>query len=254
MKKIFLLFCFLLPTFSFANISVSPFYLEFDADSNKRMGQVRFTNNSTEEKTYNIKITNFQQDNMGKYSPVDENTEGILLAEDYLEWSPHRVTLKPNESQVIRVQRRGMATVADGEYVSHLLIQEQAKNIEKNYESENDGSLVINLQALYEVSIPVMIENGDLECNAKIKKIKLDKNSKSPKLSVVVEREGDRSFYGTLVVKQGKEEIGRINKFRIFTTTETRNIDVPLTQVPNGEVSVVLMDEKKNEVLETKLI
>ncbi len=254
MKKVFLLLCFLSPNLAFSNISVAPFYLEFDAESSKRMGQVRFTNNATVEKTYNIKLTNFQQDHTGKYSPADKNTENILLADEYLEWSPHQVTLKPNESQVVRVQRRGMATVPDGEYVSHLLIQEQPSKIDTDYTSENDGSLIINLEALYEVSIPVMIINGDVQYSAKIKSAVLDKDSKSPKVSVIVEREGNRSFYGTLIVKQGKEEIGRVNKFRIFTTTDTRDIDVPLSKLPNGQISVVLMDEKTNEVLETKLI
>lgn len=254
MKKAFLLLSFLVPSMAFANISVAPFYLEFDADSSKRMGQVRFTNNATVEKTYNIKLTNFQQDHTGKYSPVDKDTDNILLADEFLEWSPHHVTLKPNESQVVRVQRRGMATVPDGEYVSHLLIQEQPSKIYGEYEAENDGSLIINLEALYEVSIPVMIINGDLQSSAKIKNVKIDKNSKYPKASVVVERDGNRSFYGTLIVKQGKEEIGRVNKFRIFTTTETRDIDIPLNKVPDSETSIILMDEKTNEVLETKLI
>lgn len=252
MKKIFLLFGLLLPSFAFANISVAPFFLEFYTDSNKRTGQVRFTNNSTVEKTYNIKMTNFQQDNNGKYSPADENTENILLAEKYLEWSPHQVTLQPNESQVIRVQRRGMATAPDGEYVSHLLIQEQPSKVDNDYETENDGSLVINLEALYEVSIPVMIVNGDVHAEAKIKEAKLDKNSAAPKLSVVVERDGNRSFYGTLVVQQDEKELGRVNKFRIFTTTETRDIDVPLSEVPSGSISVVLMDGKTNEILESR--
>lgn len=147
-----------------------------------------------------------------------------------------------------------MATAPDGEYVSHLLIQEQPSKIDNDYETENDGSLIINLEALYEVSIPVMIVNGDIHADAKIKEAKLDKNSAAPKLSVVVEREGNRSFYGTLVVQQGKEELGRVNKFRIFTTTETRNIDVPLSEVPSGSISVVLMDGKtgKGETVATK--
>lgn len=254
MKKVFMLCALLFPSVTFANISVSPFYLEFYTDSSKRIGQVRFTNNANVEKTYVIKLTNFQQDHTGKYSPADKNTKNILLADEYLEWSPHQVTLKPNQSQVIRVQRRGMATVPDGEYVSHLLIQEQPGKIYGDFESQNDGSLIINLQALYEVSIPVMIINGDLTATAKIKSAKLDKNSKEPKVSVVIERDGDKSFYGTLIVKQGKEELGRVNKFRIFTTTETRDIDVPLTEKPKGDISIVLMDEKTNEVLETKSI
>lgn len=147
-----------------------------------------------------------------------------------------------------------MATAPDGEYVSHLLIQEQPSKIDNDYETENDGSLIINLEALYEVSIPVMIVNGDIYADAKIKEAKLDKNSAAPKLSVVVEREGNRSFYGTLVVQQGKEELGRVNKFRILTTTETRNIDVPLSEVPSGSISVVLMAGKtgKGETVATK--
>lgn len=249
MRRLLFLSFLLLPNIGWANISVSPFYLEFDASSADRSGQVRFTNNSNTERTYNIKMVNFAQNSDGSYGPIEKDSDG-KFADYYLEWSPHQVILKPMESQVIRVQRRGMATAPAGEYVSHLMIQEQPSKVYGEYAEKSDN-LVINLEALYGVTIPVMIVNGDLSASAKIKSADIEEKSGKPVAVIDVEREGDKSFYGTLVAKESDNEIGRVNKFRIFTTTDTRRIEVPLSKTPKDSLEIVLLDEKTDEVLDT---
>lgn len=250
MRKLFFALFILVPSIVQANISVSPFYLEFDANSANRSGQVRFTNNSNTERTYNIKMVNYKQNQDGSYSPVDKDS-GEKFADYYLEWSPHQVTLKPTESQVIRVQRRGMATADSGEYVSHLMIQEQPSKVYGNYEEKTDN-LVINLEALYGVSIPVMIENGDLTASAEIEDTEVIEKSGKPVAVVTVKRKGNRSFYGSLIAKAGKKELGKVNKFRIFTTTPVRRLEIPLESQPKDSIEIVLLDEKTDEVLDSK--
>lgn len=251
-----LIFCcaLLMPVAAFGNISLTPFFIELDAASRDRTGQVRFTNTSNEVKTYNIKMVNFKQEEDGSYTSIEEPIIANPFAEPYLEWSPHQVTLQPNQSQVVRIQRRPMATASDAEYVSHLLIQEQeSDSLPTDTANKSDG-INIQLTALYGVSIPVMIENGNLTTTASIDSVKIQDDGHGLIARVRVGRGGTRSFYGRLVVRDGSKEYGRIEKFRIFMTTPSRVIDVPLSSYPPRGAEVVLIDEKTNETLETQRI
>lgn len=251
----FIIGCVLLvPTAALANISLTPFFVELDAASRDRTAQVRFTNTSNDIKTYNIKMVNFKQESDGSYTPLDEPIMANPFAEPYLEWSPHQVTLNPNQSQVVRIQRRPMATASDAEYVSHLLIQEQESDFALPDPAETSDGINIQLTALYGVSIPVMIENGNLSATANIEKVQVLDPGHGLVARVTVGRGGTRSFYGRLVVRDGNKEYGRIEKFRIFMTTPSRVIDVPLSSYPPRGAEVVLIDEKTNETLETKRI
>lgn len=255
MKK-FLLFLFM--AFAYmpvrANIAVSPFYLEFDADTSNRSDHARFTNTSDKETTYNIKIINYKQDKNGSYSFIDEPIESNPFASPYLDYSPRQVTLKPMESQVVRVQRKGMATADKGEYVSHLLIQEVPPDIQPVKSDNNSKNISINLRAIYGVSIPIMITKGDVSATGRIKSIKIESSKGQYFAKVTVERFGTRSFNGTIVVKDGKTEIGRVNNFRIFMSTPERVLHIPLGQQKPRDVRVILISGRDNETLETKNI
>lgn len=241
-----------IPVVSYGNISLSPFFLEFTDSAKSKSGQLRFTNTSNQQRTYDIKFVNFKQERDGSYTPIDQAIPGNPFADKFLDYSPRQVTLKPMESQVVRVQRRGMATATDGEYVSHLLIQERTSNLYGAYAEEKSG-LDIQLEALYGVSIPVMIEKGRLSSDAKIQSAKIIKSPTGDATAEVpVTNLGNRSFYGSVVIKEDGKEIGSIQKFRIFMTAPTRVLKVPLNSNPKKKISVTLIDETKNETLEVK--
>ncbi len=254
LRKILLAISLLSGAAAYGNISLSPYYLEL-GDTAGRTGQVRFTNNSQSEKTYNITMVNFKQSSDGRYSEISEPIAGNPFAGPYLEWSPHQATLQPGQSQVVRVRRRGMAAAPAGEYVSHMLIRELPGPSDVYGTSDGKkGGLVINLKPLYGVSIPVMIVHGELNSSAQIDNARVIKRDGRPVAVVTISRAGSRSFFGSVVVKDGRREIGKISNFRIFMTTPSRVLDIPLTQMPAGDASVTLIDESTNETLETKSI
>lgn len=235
-----------------ANISLSPYFLEL-SDMDSRTGQVRFTNTSQSTKSYNIGMVNFQQNKDGTYTNINKAMPGNPFADPYLEWAPHQATLAPGQSQIVRVRRRGMAAAPDGEYVSHMLIRELPDDADLygTYADKSQG-LSINLRPLYGVSIPVMIEHGHLASDARLGDVRAFKRGGQPIASVTVSRSGNRSFYGTVVVSDGRRELGRLAKFRIFMTTPVRVLEIPLTQMPGRDATVTLIDENNDETLETK--
>lgn len=235
------------------NLSVSPFYLEFDALSQKRADIVRLTNSSNEEKTYRIKLVHFIQNKDGSYAEVDAPHPDSLFAAPHLDFAPRETTLAAGQSQTIRIQRRPMPTAPDGEYVAHLLIQEQSGAFPKQAGAPEKG-LTIDIRAVYGITIPIIITKGNLSQTATIKSVKLTRLQDQPIAEVSIARKGTRSFFGTIIVSQGKKEIGRVNNFRIFLSSPERTLKVPLTQEPSGKIGIILQDERKHEILSEKYL
>ncbi len=233
------------------NLSVSPFYVEFDASSPRRSDVVRLTNTGAEEKTYRIGLVNFIQNADGSYAEASAPQPDSPFAAPHLDFSPREATLKAGQSQTIRVQRRPMPTAPDGEYVSHLLIQEQPKAFPKPDDTPQDG-ITIDLRALYGVTIPVIITKGKPAYAATLKSARLTRLQDKDIAEVSVARLGERSFLGTLIVRRGKEEIGRVNAFRIFPSTPVRTLRIPLSQKPSGKITIILEDERTHEIMAEK--
>lgn len=241
MKRVItFIFLTFFPGMAFCNISLYPFYLSFDADSSKRSAQMRFTNTSTEKKSYVVELVNYVQQKDGSYKPVAVKSGG-LFADKYLDYSPHSVTLDPGKSQVVRLKRKGMAAASDGEYVSHLMVRELEGK--KAKPTKKASGISVDIKPLYGITIPVIIDKGNLNSAGAIESHKTLGNVQE----VVVTRTGDRSFFGTVIVKEHGKEIGKVSKFRIFTDTPERVLKVPLNRTPSGSVSITLIDEDADE-------
>lgn len=250
MKKQFLI-CLLImslyPCLVEANLAVSSFYVWFDAHSPKRAEVVRVTNNSNTQKSYRIKLVNFKQNADGSYSDIEKTLSGNPFAEPYISFSPHETTLAPGQTQTVRLVRKPMAAAAEGEYVSHLLIRELPEKTASK-QQVGGGELKIDIKALYGVTIPVIIDKGNLNSSAAISSVSAGNNF----VSVTVKRNGNRSFWGNLIVKNGTKEIGRINGFKIFMTTPERRIKIPLSEKIVSGGQVVLEDARTNETISSK--
>lgn len=250
MKKCFLICFLIIGLYSYpaeANLAVSSFYVWFDAQSPKRAESVRVTNNSNTSKSYRIKLINLKQNADGSYSDIEKPLPDNPFAEPYISFSPHETTLAPGQTQTVRLVRKPMAAAADGEYVSHLLIRELPEKTAVVPQS-GGGELKINIKALYGVTIPVIIDKGDLYSSADITSVFADNKF----VSVTVKRNGNRSFWGNLIVKNGTKEIGRVNGFKIFMTTPERRIKIPLSEKIVSGGQVVLEDARTNETVSSK--
>lgn len=254
MKKLLMVFVmglFLIKG-ALADMSITPFYVLFDADNKKRTDIVRFTNTSVNQKRYRIKLINYKQLEDGRYEEITEPVSGNPFASPYLNYAPHEATLDGRQSQTIRIQRKAMPVAPDGEYVSHLLIQEMPDN-SKPKDTAKSNELKIDIKALYGITIPIIIDKGDLSSTGSIKQAKMIAGN-HPEVAVLVGRSGTESFWGTLVVTQKDKEIGRINGFKIFLTTPQRLVKVPLSEKPNGKIKVTLRDARTDEIIAEKVL
>ncbi|MBO5284532.1 MAG: hypothetical protein J6B00_01505 [Alphaproteobacteria bacterium] len=253
MIKKMLLILLLLIKPAMANISVFPYSVEFDALSNKRVKSVRIINTSEHTQTYRVSVVNFLQDKNGKLTEVKDDNG--TFAQKYLNWSPRQFTLKPNEIQTINVARRSMATAPDGEFVSHLKIAEVSLGKPKSAQNTNaDGTLSMQIKALFAVTIPVTVTKGEnLLAKTEIGKVNYANNNL---LQVELKRLGNKSSRVNLAVMDAKgKEIGRLNNVKVYLSTPTLNIKVPLKTKERIKNLVLRLEDAgtKEEILKQSI-
>lgn len=252
MKKLGLfLLAMMITRIAWADISISPFYVAFEADSPKRTEVVRFTNTGDQTKRYRINMVNYRQNADGSYIEIKEPLPGNPFAAPYLNWAPHETTLKAGQSQTIRIQRKAMAAAQDGEYVSHLMVQEMPDNT-PTPKTTNENELKIDIQALYGVTIPVIIDKGPLTDTGSLSHVQIKQTDMGPQAVITIKRKGSKSFWADVIVMDGSNEIGRLNSIKIFLSTPERTVIVPLSKTPSKSARVILKDARTNEAVDQK--
>ncbi len=245
--KIYLLFSVLMmPTLAFANISVFPYSIDFEANSKKRVQSVRIINTSQETQTYRVSMVNFVQDANGKLTETKDPSP--FYANKYLTWSPRQFTLKPNEVQTINIARRSLAQAPDGEFVSHLKISEVLLGAPKLKSKDGGQSNTISMQlrALFAITIPVTITKGDnLFSKTEVVSYKLLPNNQ---LNLVLKRLGNKSSrFNVVVADQKDKDIGRVNGLKIYMSTDTLSVNVPLDKNVQIKNAVLKLEDAKTK-------
>ncbi len=248
-KKLLILSSILLYAFRVeANISIYPYSVDFEAKGRKRVQTVRVINTSDKPQVYRVSLVNYVQGSDGKLTEVQG--EDGPFARKYLVFSPRQFRLNPKEAQTINVSRRGLNELKDGEYVSHLKVQEvKLGEPEKNPNAE-ENTVSISLTPLFAVTIPVTIEKGDnLVSKTEIvstKKIGADT------ISVTLKRLGNISSRVNIVLEDEKgKEVGRLNSVKIYTTADQNTVQVKA----EGKPTTIKLENAKTkaEILKQKL-
>lgn len=252
MKKILIAAIMLFSVSTHANIAITTTSIDFDANDANRNRQITFTNISDEEQTYSIKLINYKQMRDGSFEIVEQAPKGYNFANAYLILSPNRVTLKPGEAQIIRIQRKPMATVPNGEYTAHLIISETQHNAPAE-QADNSKSLQFNVRALYSVSVPVIIRKGDYRNICKVIECKATEKDGQQYLTLLLSRMGDFSALVSLKAYNANgEQIGLINNVRIHHYNNFREIMMPISVYKKDEkITIEMTDTYTNEIIHT---
>jgi hypothetical protein len=170
----------------------------------------------------------------GDFQPADKEAEGEHFADSMLVHSPRQVVLAPGAAQLVRVLVRKPADLASGEYRSHLIFDRIASPTAANSVSKDAalpaGEVGIQLTALVGVSIPVIVRHGETSATVRISDMALLAGATSddgPMLSLALERSGNRSVYGDLVVsftpEGGKEAVvGKASGVAVYAPNPLR--------------------------------
>ena len=206
---------------------VTPHRVVFE--KNQKVSEVIIANRGDTTKRYRISVVNKAMLKNGKLEVSDAPAEGEFFAKDHIRYSPRQITLGPKESQKVRIMSRLKNGAADGEYRSHLLMQELPDADEaKAAGSTSDDGLSINVQAIFGLSIPIILRKGDLSAEVELSTPKIEKEGENTFLYVDVNRKGTKSVLGTVNVFADSQKVGILKGIAVYLSTPTRVVSIKL--------------------------
>lgn len=226
---------------AWADLMLNPVRIVFE--NNQRAAQLDLINNGAETATFRISLVNRRMSETGEFSVIDSPAPGEQFANELLRYSPRQVVLAPGAGQAVRIMLRKPASLAPGEYRSHLIFEkvpeaQGATSIEMQGGSAGD-EFAIKLTALVGASIPVIVRHGETAATVTLSQLALQSPStdQAPVLALQMERSGNRSVYGDLAVSftpQGGAEqvIGKAGGIAVYTPNRLRRAKLALQPPP----------------------
>jgi len=225
---------------SVGDLLIAPTRLVFEG--NTRTTTLTLLNIGKDTATYRISFIHLRMTDIGELLPIDKPEAGEMFADDIVRFTPRQVVLEPRVAQVVRLQLRLPANLANGEYRSHLLFR--AIPVVEPATADDTApatGIGIKITPIYGLSIPVIVRHGTKPATVAVTDLQLIPGEKAVDpmvLSLKLNREGDQSCYGNITVTftpaGGKEEIvGRINGVAVYTPNTSRLVQIVLTP-PEG--------------------
>ncbi|MCD6034952.1 MAG: hypothetical protein K0R63_693 [Rickettsiales bacterium] len=207
-------------------LMVAPTRLVFEGRT--RTQEVTLVNRGDKEATYRLSLKHMRMHENGSFEEITAPANGEQFADTLLRFAPRQITLKAGESQIVRVMVTKPADLKAGEYRSHLYFQTvPPENTGNDAESLATGEekLSVKLTPIFGVSIPVIVEQGELSATTTIDSLKASAKT----LDATLTRTGNRSVYGDFKVFDGEKVIGEVRGVSLLYPYTKRTIRIPLT-------------------------
>ncbi len=175
-------------------------------EGGERSATVHVGNNGDAPITLRISVVNKRMLESGQIVDVDEPAPSERFAKDLIRFSPRRMAMAPKQGQTVRLLLRRPAggELPEGEYRSHLVFRSVPAPPPANpAEQEEETDISITAQAIIEISIPVIYRVGKPQAAVKFGTSDVRVGSEpgaTPSLTLLLEREGERSVYGDITV------------------------------------------------------
>jgi P pilus assembly chaperone PapD len=206
----------------------------------RRGTEIVLNNIGDEPATYRISVEFRRMTPEGSLVDVTDPSADEKAAEDMIIYAPRRVTLVPHQPQSIRIAARPPQGVPDGEYRIHLLFRAipPARPVAPA-DGEPVKGLHLQLIPIYGVTIPVIVRLGNLQVQAAISNVHLDKMDGKPEIALDLSRSGTRSTFGDVrVFKPGvKDPIALQKAVALYTEIGERHMEIPVDPAFKGDIA-----------------
>lgn len=191
------------PASAAGDLLVAPTRLVLDGS---RGTEVVLNNIGAEPATYRISLEIKRMTAAGGLEEIAEADANAAerAALGMIAFSPRRVTLPPNQPQVIRVGVRVPEGTPPGEYRAHMLFRAVPDAVPataaKQRGTGTGAGVSIALTPIYGITIPVIVRVGDLAATAEIGAARVAETADGPAFEFDLTRSGTRSVYGDIEV------------------------------------------------------
>lgn len=213
------------------NLLIAPVRVVFD--NQKLKEDLNLTNVGNDTAVYLVSFVNYKMLPNGSFQ-ILEKGDSLTSADKYLRVFPRRVKLGPNESQALRLQCRKPEGMNAGEYRSHLFFRAEKGEtpLGMGKQKVDSTKMSISITAIFGISIPVIIRNGNLSVENSLSDVKLKALTDSTSmLSFKINRTGNRSSYGNITVdllndNGQRHEVGIANGVGVYPEITSRDMNL----------------------------
>ncbi|MDM8161062.1 hypothetical protein QUH73_14650 [Labilibaculum sp. K2S] len=216
------------------NLLITPRRVVFEGK--KRMQELNLANTGKDTATYNISFKQIRMTEGGEFVEITQPDMGQNFASDNLRFFPRRVTLAPNEAQLVKMQLTKINQLQSGEYRSHIYFRSvpQKKPLGEKEDRSKAKGLSVSLTPVFGITIPVIIRRGESTAQVSLSNLELIRDEDQTfKLKLKFDRTGNMSVYGDIRVDyispEGKlSQIGLVKGFAVYSPTLARTFSMKL--------------------------
>ena len=244
-----------------AQLSVSPKRVIFE--NRERSHELVLINTGDTTKKYRIHFKQLKMTQKGGYETIaDQGAEDDLFASKAVRFSPRQVTLRPGQTQTVRLLVRKPKGFVDGEYRSHLTFSEIPDDSDEFgvERAEQPEGFAFQMRPLLGMSMPIILRQGKLSQGVEIKNVSA--NDKT--LNLELHRQGQASVYGKINVvfqpinNSPAVEVGEIKGVSVLTPLDWREVAIPLTdELKNlgaGELQLTYSNLEENSAIKQPIL
>ena len=170
---------------------VSPNRVTVEPD--EKIQTITVNNRSDVERRYDIRVVDQVMNEQGSTQRMDVGFK--YSAKEMLRFVPKRFSLQPGERQTIRVMVRRPASLADGDYHSHMLFREiplqRTADTPVGASAAGASGASFEIKTLYGLAIPVVVQSGAINSSISLMDVQMLKNPTGPVLAVSLQRAGN---------------------------------------------------------------
>jgi P pilus assembly chaperone PapD len=183
------------------NLLITPRRIVFEG--NKRSEELNLANTGKDTAKYNVSILDYRMREDGTFQEISEPDSGQRFAGKYLRFFPRAVVLAPNEAQVVKIQITKSNELEPGEYRSHVYFRAvpDSKPLGEDEVKKDSSAISVRLVPIFGITIPVIIRVGENNTKLTLSDLAVEMvNDTTTKLKLVLNRSGNMSVYGDLIV------------------------------------------------------
>jgi len=239
------------------DLLISPLRVVFDGP--KKSQEISLANVGKDTATYSVSVVNIRMREDGSFEEISVPDSGQNFAGDYLRFFPRKVTLAPNEAQVVKVQLVKTNLLAPGEYRSHVYFRAvpDEKSLEDKPKADSaiasktedtankktdTGSISIALKPIFGITIPIIIRIGENNADVTLSDVSLNMATEKPQLNFTFNRTGNMSVYGDIKVEYAKPgakavQVKIIKGIGVYTPNKLRHMILELDKDENVDLN-----------------
>lgn len=227
LNKCMFFICIIFLSFStLANITISPQRVVLE--NGQRVAEVMLVNRSEKKEKFRILLHNQKMLENGSLVEAEEETGNDFFAKDKLIISPRQVVLEPKGTQKIRIMSRIKNGHPDGEYRTHLLVQNIPEPVPARNDDEEMEGLGVSIRAIFGMSVPVITRKGNLSAEVSISNPKFLSKEEGKFVEFRINRKGNKSVIGTVEVFSGSERLTIIKNLAVYLSIPGRIVTVQI--------------------------